>query len=73
MIGELSFGQSFGALQSRTIPEYVHDLDNAIPVCMLDYNLPLLAKLLRKIPHSGIQHYFDSHKRVNMVLQHPSF
>ncbi|PGH35069.1 hypothetical protein GX50_02100 [[Emmonsia] crescens] len=62
--GEAFLGASFGGLDSDESPRYVKDFDLFLIAWAFKGTFPILAWLVRKIPHPKIQFLFDTDERI---------
>lgn len=68
--GEAFLGASFGGLDSDESPRYVKDFDLFLIAWAFKGTFPILAWLVRKIPHPKIQFLFDTDERIYQVSLH---
>ncbi|TKA53906.1 hypothetical protein B0A55_12500, partial [Friedmanniomyces simplex] len=73
VVGELFLGTSFGALETGTAPQFMHDMDRHFLLGGIEWSFPWLAALLRMLPIPSLAHYLGARDRLaqfgNIALQ----
>ena len=64
VVGELFLGMSFGALDSGSAPEFVHDLDAAYLVWSIQGQFPLIYRTMCALPGKKLQHFLGAGDRI---------
>ena len=67
ILAELSFGESYGALESGRTPDYVHDSDDFFLLANLNISFYWLGAILRRIPLSKLKHFCNAQERLAAV------
>jgi hypothetical protein len=68
ILGELSFGESFGALKSGITPNYIHDSDTFFLLANLNISFAWFSSILWLIPLSWAKHIYTAQERLAAVF-----
>ena len=61
--GDIFFGKNFGCLEEGKAPSILHDLDQVFPAYWIEWQFPLLYRLLTCIPHKRLYHFLTAGER----------
>lgn len=70
--GDLFLGQTFGGLESKDPPQFLHDMDMHFICCGIEASSWLLYTVLSHLPIPQIQYFFKSRERLGLVRFRPS-
>ncbi|KAH8799759.1 cytochrome P450 [Xylogone sp. PMI_703] len=60
---DIFFGKNFGCLEEQKAPQILHDLDEVFPVYWIEWQFPLLFRLLLLIPHKQLHSFLTAGHR----------
>jgi hypothetical protein len=66
-VGEIFLGKSFGGLDNEQPPDILEDLDHVFPTYWIEWQFPMLFRLLRMVPHKGLHNFITTGHRFYRV------
>ena len=62
-LGDIFFGKNFGCLDSGKAPTILHDLDQVFPAYWVEWQFPLLHRLLLHVPYKALHQFLTAGHR----------
>ncbi|OQO05753.1 hypothetical protein B0A48_09847 [Cryoendolithus antarcticus] len=70
VVGQLFLGASFGALEAKQPPQFLHDMDKVFLISGMQWTFPWMFAVMSKLPVPALQDFLASKQRVTDYGKH---